>query len=53
MESGVKLEDQTRGKDDLMDYVTLGHTGLEVSRICLGCMSYGVPERGPTLNLAF
>ncbi len=29
-----------------MDYVKLGHTGLEVSRICLGCMSYGVPERG-------
>ncbi|MFC6651114.1 aldo/keto reductase [Paenibacillus rhizoplanae] len=29
-----------------MDYVKLGTTGLEVSRICLGCMSYGVPERG-------
>jgi len=29
-----------------MDYVKLGRTGLEVSRICLGCMSYGVPERG-------
>ncbi|MDB6008320.1 MAG: alcohol dehydrogenase [Gammaproteobacteria bacterium] len=26
-----------------MDYVKLGHTGLEVSRICLGCMSYGSP----------
>src|SRR5258707_7906053 len=24
----------------------LGRTGLEVSRICLGCMSYGVPDRG-------
>lgn len=24
----------------------LGRTGLEVSRICLGCMTYGVPERG-------
>ena len=32
-----------------MDYVKLGSTGLEVSRICLGCMSYGVPERGPHL----
>ena len=29
-----------------MDYVTLGDTGLKVSRICLGCMSYGEPERG-------
>src|SRR6188508_3484657 len=29
-----------------MDYVRFGRTGLEVSRICLGCMSYGVPERG-------
>jgi len=29
-----------------MEYVKLGRTGLEVSRICLGCMSYGVPERG-------
>jgi aryl-alcohol dehydrogenase-like predicted oxidoreductase len=30
-----------------MDYVTLGQTGMEVSRLCLGCMSYGEPERGP------
>ncbi len=30
-----------------MDYVKLGHTGLEVSRICLGCMTFGVPSRGP------
>jgi aryl-alcohol dehydrogenase-like predicted oxidoreductase len=30
----------------MMDYVKLGHTGLDVSRICLGCMSYGVPDRG-------
>jgi aryl-alcohol dehydrogenase-like predicted oxidoreductase len=29
-----------------MDYVKLGHTGLDVSRLCLGCMSYGVPTRG-------
>src|SRR3954453_17241422 len=29
-----------------MDYVKLGSTGLEVSRICLGCMSYGIPDRG-------
>ncbi len=30
-----------------MHYTNLGNTGLKVSRICLGCMSYGVPERGP------
>jgi aryl-alcohol dehydrogenase-like predicted oxidoreductase len=29
-----------------MQYTKLGRTGLDVSRICLGCMSYGVPERG-------
>jgi aryl-alcohol dehydrogenase-like predicted oxidoreductase len=28
-----------------MIYVKLGHTGLDVSRICLGCMSYGNPAR--------
>jgi aryl-alcohol dehydrogenase-like predicted oxidoreductase len=27
-----------------MDYARLGNTGLKVSRICLGCMSYGDPE---------
>ncbi|MEO7008143.1 MAG: aldo/keto reductase, partial [Caldimonas sp.] len=29
-----------------MQYTKLGRTGLDVSRICLGCMSYGAPERG-------
>jgi aryl-alcohol dehydrogenase (NADP+) len=29
-----------------MEYVRLGSTGLQVSRICLGCMSYGDPKRG-------
>ena len=29
-----------------MDYVRLGRTGLKVSRLCLGCMSYGAPDRG-------
>src|ERR1700722_19850426 len=26
-----------------MDYRPLGNTGLSVSRVCLGCMSYGDP----------
>lgn len=29
-----------------MEYTRLGKTGLEVSRLCLGCMSYGEPDRG-------
>jgi len=29
-----------------MEYTTLGRTGLQVSRISLGCMSYGEPGRG-------
>jgi 1-deoxyxylulose-5-phosphate synthase len=29
-----------------MEYVKLGSTGLEVSRLCLGCMTYGEPDRG-------
>jgi aryl-alcohol dehydrogenase (NADP+) len=27
-----------------MDYVTLGHTGLKVSRLCLGMMTYGTSK---------
>ncbi len=30
-----------------MEYTQLGHTGLSVSRLCLGCMSFGTPG-GPT-----
>src|SRR6201991_1621784 len=30
-----------------MDYVKFGKTGLGVSRLCIGCMSYGIPDRGP------
>ena len=29
-----------------MEYTKLGTTGLDVSRLCLGCMTYGVPDRG-------
>src|SRR5689334_9784189 len=30
----------------LMEYVKLGRTGLDVSRICLGCMTYADGARG-------
>ena len=30
-----------------MQYVRLGHTGLQVSRICLGMMTYGTPKWRP------
>jgi aryl-alcohol dehydrogenase (NADP+) len=30
-----------------MDYVRLGASGLKVSRICLGCMTYGTPRWRP------
>ncbi|OWA37742.1 alcohol dehydrogenase [Saccharibacillus sp. O16] len=36
-----------------MDYIKLGKTGMDVSRLCLGCMSYGLADRGAhawTLN---
>ncbi|MCZ8313999.1 aldo/keto reductase [Phreatobacter sp.] len=29
-----------------MDIVKLGRTGLDVSRLCLGCMTYGAPDQG-------
>jgi 1-deoxyxylulose-5-phosphate synthase len=29
-----------------MNYVKLGRAGAEVSRLCLGCMTFGVPDRG-------
>jgi aryl-alcohol dehydrogenase-like predicted oxidoreductase len=29
-----------------MKTLKLGRTGLDVSRLCLGCMSYGAPDRG-------
>jgi aryl-alcohol dehydrogenase-like predicted oxidoreductase len=32
-----------------MQYKNLGNTGLKVSPVCLGCMTFGVPERGDHL----
>ena len=33
-----------------MEYTKLGRTGLDVSRICLGCMSYGGGNRAWSLG---
>ncbi|WP_210013569.1 aldo/keto reductase [Neorhizobium galegae] len=30
-----------------MQYTRLGNTGLQVSRLCLGCLAYGTPGKGP------
>jgi aryl-alcohol dehydrogenase-like predicted oxidoreductase len=30
-----------------MQYRNLGNTGLKVSGLCLGCMTFGEPDRGP------
>src|SRR5438270_13853589 len=32
-------------KEDHMEYTKLGNTGMDVSRICLGCMGFGDAER--------
>ena len=30
-----------------MEYIKLGNTGMDISPLALGCMTYGDPERGP------
>ena len=30
-----------------MQYTYLGRTGVKISRLCLGCMSYGDTKRRP------
>jgi 1-deoxyxylulose-5-phosphate synthase len=39
----LKATVEASKEENAVDYVKLGRTGLEVSRICLGCMSYGSP----------
>ncbi len=43
-QAGTKRAHRTQQKRT-MKYVNLGRSGLKVSRICLGCMSYGLAER--------
>lgn len=35
-----------------MEYTRLGRTGLDVSRICLDCMSYGAGNHGQNRKVA-
>src|SRR5205823_4452363 len=43
---GGPIPDKIRQSRQTMNYVKLGRTGLDVSRICLGCMSYGGGDQG-------
>ena len=36
-----------------MEYTKFGNTGLEVSKLCLGCMSFGDASLGFHSGLAF
>ena len=38
--SGINKQISGKGK---MEYIRFGNTGMKVSRICLGTMSYGKP----------
>jgi aryl-alcohol dehydrogenase (NADP+) len=38
--------DPANSYDRPMEYTKLGNTGLDVSRICLGCMSFGASDQG-------
>src|SRR2546423_13401455 len=46
LEERAKAVTRTRAREAMMQYTRLGKSGLKVSRICLGCMSYGEPQRG-------
>jgi aryl-alcohol dehydrogenase-like predicted oxidoreductase len=37
-----KLRAETKGEE--MEYVKFGKPGLGVSRLCIGCMTYGIPN---------
>src|SRR6478735_6544442 len=39
-------EGEWQREEDHMEYTKLGNSGMDVSRICLGCMGFGDAERG-------
>ena len=45
LEFNPTVERRLNAREEIdMNYVKLGNTGLQVSRFCLGCMSYGQPK---------
>jgi aryl-alcohol dehydrogenase-like predicted oxidoreductase len=42
----ISAAQKPRIKGGNMEYVKFGKTGLGVSRLCIGCMTYGIPDRG-------
>ena len=46
LDGSLYLRRSGQHRETMLEYVKLGRTGLDVSRICLGCMSYGGSNRG-------
>ena len=43
----IMVKDYIRkGNGGSMEYIKLGNSGIEVSRFCVGCMSFGEPKEG-------
>jgi aryl-alcohol dehydrogenase-like predicted oxidoreductase len=42
----ISAAEKTSDEGGNMEYVKFGKTGLGVSRVCIGCMTYGIPDRG-------
>jgi len=45
--AAVAESESPAGRGTEVEYTRLGRTGLKVSRVGLGCMSYGDPGIGP------
>src|ERR1700726_1786635 len=43
--AAICVKNQEEREKDHMEFTKLGNTGMDVSRICLGCMGFGDAER--------